>query len=36
MFMDTSCELAGAYWHWYFLSQPSPFPERMIAHESYA
>jgi haloacetate dehalogenase len=33
MFMDTSCELAGAYWHWYFLSQPSPFPERMIAHD---
>jgi len=22
--------LAGAYWHWYFLSPPEPFPERMI------
>lgn len=31
MFMDTSRHVAGAYWHWYFLSQPAPFPEHMIA-----
>lgn len=30
MFMDTNCKVAGAYWHWYFLSQPEPFPERLI------
>ena len=30
MFMDTSRQVAGAYWHWYFLSQPAPFPERLI------
>jgi haloacetate dehalogenase len=33
MFMDTNRKVAGAYWHWYFLSQPWPFPERMIAHD---
>jgi haloacetate dehalogenase len=31
MFMDTNRHVAGAYWHWYFLSQPEPFPERVIA-----
>jgi haloacetate dehalogenase len=30
MFMDTNRAVAGAYWHWYFLSQPAPFPEHMI------
>ncbi len=30
MFMETTRQLAGAYWHWYFLSQPEPFPEHMI------
>jgi haloacetate dehalogenase len=30
LFMETNRHLAGAYWHWYFLSQPEPFPERMI------
>jgi haloacetate dehalogenase len=30
MFMDTNRRVAGAYWHWYFLSQPEPFPERLI------
>jgi haloacetate dehalogenase len=30
MFMDTNLFVAGAYWHWYFLSQPEPFPERLI------
>jgi haloacetate dehalogenase len=30
MFMDTNRKVAQAYWHWYFLSQPEPFPERLI------
>ena len=30
MFMDTNRHVAAAYWHWYFLSLPAPFPERMI------
>lgn len=30
MFMETNRHVALAYWHWYFLSQPEPFPERMI------
>ena len=30
MFMDTNRKVAGAYWHWYLLSQPEPFPERLI------
>jgi len=30
MFMQTSRQVAGAYWHWYFLQQPAPFPERLI------
>lgn len=30
MFMETNRLVAGAYWHWYFLAQPEPFPERMI------
>lgn len=33
MFMDTDHRIAGAYWHWYFLSQPEPFPERLIGHD---
>ena len=33
MFMDTNHHVAGAYWHWYFLSQPEPFPERLIGHD---
>ena len=31
MLMDTNRKVAQAYWHWYFLSQPEPFPERLIA-----
>lgn len=31
MFMDANRKVAGSYWHWYFLSQPEPFPERLIA-----
>jgi haloacetate dehalogenase len=30
MFMETDRALASAYWHWYFLAQPEPFPERLI------
>lgn len=30
MFMHTDRKLASAYWHWYFLAQPEPFPERLI------
>jgi haloacetate dehalogenase len=30
MFTETNRHLALAYWHWYFLAQPEPFPERMI------
>jgi len=30
MFMRVDRELARAYWHWYFLQQPAPFPERLI------
>ena len=33
MFMDTNRKVAGSYWHWYFLAQPEPFPERMIGHD---
>jgi haloacetate dehalogenase len=33
MFMDTNRKVAGAYWHWYFLSQPEPFPERLISSD---
>jgi haloacetate dehalogenase len=31
MFMETNRKVAATYWHWYFLSQPEPFPERLIA-----
>ena len=31
MFLQTSRQVAHAYWHWYFLAQPAPFPERLIA-----
>jgi haloacetate dehalogenase len=34
MFMDTNRFVAGAYWHWYFLALPEPFPERLIGHEA--
>lgn len=31
MFMHVDRHVAKAYWHWYFLSQPYPFPEKTIA-----
>ncbi len=33
MFTKTSRAVASAYWHWYFLSQPEPFPERLIGND---
>jgi haloacetate dehalogenase len=30
MFEKTDQELATKYWHWFFLIQPSPFPENLI------
>lgn len=33
MLTDTNRHVAHAYWHWYFLSQPAPFPERMIGND---
>lgn len=33
MFMETNRRVAHAYWHWYFLSQPEPFPERLIGSD---
>jgi len=30
MYEQTSMEFARAYWHWFFLIQPAPFPERLI------
>ena len=30
MFTETNRQVASAYWHWYFLSQPEPLPERLI------
>lgn len=30
MFTETRREVALAYWHWYFLAQPAPLPERLI------
>lgn len=30
MYQNVTDEFARAYWHWYFLIQPAPFPEKMI------
>ncbi|TCV95270.1 alpha/beta hydrolase [Biostraticola tofi] len=30
MLKDLRHEVAKNYWHWFFLSQPAPFPERVI------
>ncbi len=30
MYRDTTDAFARAYWHWFFLIQPAPMPERMI------
>ncbi|MES2940566.1 MAG: alpha/beta hydrolase [Pseudomonadota bacterium] len=31
MFGRVDAKLARAYWHWYFLQQPAPYPEEIIA-----
>ncbi len=31
MYRTAGTEFATAYWHWFFLIQPAPLPERMIA-----
>jgi haloacetate dehalogenase len=31
MYAHTTDAFARAYWHWFFLITPAPFPERMIA-----
>ncbi len=33
MFAKTNSSLASVYWHWFFLSQPEPFPERLIGSD---
>lgn len=30
---DLSQEVARAYYHWFFLGQPAPFPETLIGHD---
>lgn len=30
MFEKTDKDFARAYWHWFFLTQPAPFPETLI------
>jgi len=31
MYAEAGSSFANAYWHWYWLVQPAPFPERLIA-----
>ena len=33
MFMDANRFVSSTYWHWYFLSQPELFPERLIGND---
>jgi len=33
MYANTDADFARAYWHWFFLIQPSPLPETMIGHD---
>jgi haloacetate dehalogenase len=33
MYERTSMAFAAAYWHWFFLIQPAPFPETLINAE---
>lgn len=34
MYAGTTDAFARAYWHWFFLIQPAPMPERMISADS--
>lgn len=36
MYAGTTDAFARAYWHWFFLIQPAPFPERMIGADPQA
>lgn len=36
MYRETGEAFAKAYWHWFFLIQPAPFPERMIEADATA
>lgn len=36
MYRETSVDFAHAYWHWFFLTRPTPGPERMIAADARA
>ncbi len=33
LFLEANRRTATVYWHWYFLSLPEPFPERLIGHD---
>ncbi|SNZ19535.1 alpha/beta fold hydrolase [Cohaesibacter gelatinilyticus] len=33
MYAGTNAEFAHAYWHWFFLTQQQPLPEKMIASD---
>ena len=33
MLHESDYLVAKAYWHWYFLQQPAPFPERLIGKD---
>ncbi|WP_281915523.1 alpha/beta fold hydrolase [Caldimonas thermodepolymerans] len=33
MYEHTSDAFARAYWHWFFLIQPAPLPERLLGHD---
>jgi haloacetate dehalogenase len=33
MFSKANSAVGQAYWHWYFLAQPEPFPERLIGSD---
>ncbi|WP_298725331.1 alpha/beta hydrolase [uncultured Ferrovibrio sp.] len=33
MYMDLNRAVAQAYWHWFFLAQPEPFPETIIGRD---
>lgn len=36
MYRNTGEDFAKAYWHWFFLIQPAPFPEHMIGADPQA
>lgn len=33
LLQDLTRQVAQAYYHWFFLAQPAPFPETMIGHD---